>query len=547
MAEKKDPQPSALMMPALGLGALGYAYWTGFLPGAYPAAWDPAASFVLAGVASLLTVQIVSETIKRVSKLSVMVRAETPQTTHGAARWATLKEIKRAGLLKPGHFFLGVWEGRALFYKNETHTLVLAPAGAGKTVCFVMNQLGLVSTPMIITDVKGELFWVTARWRQTYFGHRLVVVNAPPGSGFTGDSYNFCDIVVEALANAPKDALSDARGIALQLLPEPVHTDVNVHFRAGSRMIITLVIVGVALRAPQDCCLPTVQKIITDVPVFLELCNQLKNETALEGDVAALAESILACAERTPREFQAFLNGAVQVLEPFAPSGHLAGLCRTSTFRFREMRHGRMSVYNIMDPTRAKQSKAFTGLLNWAALLELQRNQAGSEVILMMDEATNYYVDGLIASLTLLRGFRVIIVFVCQEMAEVKRVYGAEAPTTIESQSGLVVSFGTKSIEWAERVSKRCGMRTVEANSTGLGTSIGDTLTESRSYTQQPLISPVQVMQMDPEDMIVFINGMKPLIVEKIGCNEIEPLRSGFDVNPMHNNKRFDGELKVRM
>lgn len=545
MADKR--KPSALMMPVIGLGAVGYGYWSGILPSAYPASWEPAASFALAGAATLLAAQIVSEAIKRISELAVMVRAEASQSTHGAARWATLREIKKAGLLKPGQLFLGVWEGRALFYKNETHTLVLAPAGAGKTVYFVMNQLGLVPTPMIVTDMKGELFWVTARWRQKHFGHRLVVVNAPPGSGFGGDSYNFCDLVVQALTNAPKDALSDARGIALQLLPEPVHTDVNLHFRAGSRMMMTLAIVGIAIRAPQDCCLPMVQKFITDVPVFLKLCAQLKDESALEGDVAALAESILACAERTPREFQAFLNGAVQALEPFAPSGHLASLCRTSTFRFRDLRDGNVTVYNIMDPTRAKQSKAFTGLLNWAALLELQRHQAGSEIIMMMDEAANYYVEGLVPSLTLMRGYKVKVVLVFQEMEEVRRVYGPQAPVTIESQSGLVVSFGTKSIDWAERVSKRCGMRTVEVISAVLGSNLGDTVTESRSFTQQALISPVQVMQMEQEDMIVFINGMKPLIVERIGCHEIEPLRSGFDANPMYDSKRFRGKLKVRM
>lgn len=541
----------SLIRQALILAALFWAFAKGHLPHVFPDEWHPAVLTVAGTIAAFCAINVGAKLITLSHRFSVMVQSATPKTLHGSARFAEMADIKKSGLHDNNGLWIGLFGDQVLRFENETHTLVISPAGGGKTVYLVVPQLGLVNMPMLVTDMKGELTAITARWRQERMGHRVRVLNPPAAWPHPSDTYNPCDIVLEDLVTDPRDALLDAMAIALQLIPEPPRTDVNAYFRQGARNIVSFTILALAVRYPSDCNLPEAQRFVTNPVAFRNLCEEMKDgHGGIEGDLANIAQLHIAAAEGTPREFQSFMNNAAQSLGPFAPSGRIAQFCRSSSFRFRELKTGDengapVTIYNCCDMTRLAQFGPWTGLLNWAAMTELQRCRVRQQVLILMDEASNFTIADLPKYMTALRGYGISVFLVFQEHAEIERVYGKDAATTFWSQADLMIGFGIKSQETAERFSKMAGVRTIESKNFNLGSEAGDSISQSQSYAKRELLTPDEVRSLDENQMLVILRNNPLIIAERCGYHEIEPLRSNLDPNPLHGSQPYLGRTRV--
>ena len=87
-------------------------------------------------------------------------------TTHGSARWATPREVRRAGLYGRQGVVLGRHGGRLLCDNSETHVLLVAPTRSGKGVGVIIPTLLSWPASALILDPKdGENYDVTAPWR----------------------------------------------------------------------------------------------------------------------------------------------------------------------------------------------------------------------------------------------------------------------------------------------------------------------------------------------------------------------------------------------
>jgi type IV secretion system protein VirD4 len=93
--------------------------------------------------------------------------------TYGSARWATPREIERAGLVGPDGVVLGR-HGRAyLRHDGPEHVLCFAPTRSGKGVGLVVPTLLTWPGSAIVHDIKGENWGLTAGWRSR-FGRALL-------------------------------------------------------------------------------------------------------------------------------------------------------------------------------------------------------------------------------------------------------------------------------------------------------------------------------------------------------------------------------------
>ena len=99
---------------------------------------------------------------------------------HGSARWANKTDIQEAGLL--GHdegVYVGAWEDRRgkihyLRHNGPEHILTYAPTRSGKGVGLVVPTLLSWPHSTVVTDLKGELWAMTAGWRQKYAKNKVI-------------------------------------------------------------------------------------------------------------------------------------------------------------------------------------------------------------------------------------------------------------------------------------------------------------------------------------------------------------------------------------
>ena len=102
-------------------------------------------------------------------------RALRHDDVHGTAHWASRAEIKATGLLpgpgRPGvGVYVGGWTDRRgrlhyLRHNGPEHIAAIAPTRSGKGVGLVVPTLLSWPHSVVVNDQKGELWSMTAGWR----------------------------------------------------------------------------------------------------------------------------------------------------------------------------------------------------------------------------------------------------------------------------------------------------------------------------------------------------------------------------------------------
>jgi type IV secretion system protein VirD4 len=87
-------------------------------------------------------------------------------TTYGSARWATPKEIARAGLFGSRGVFVGALGGDYLRHDGPEHVMAFAPTRSGKGVGLVVPTLLSWTGSAVVHDIKGENWELTAGSRR---------------------------------------------------------------------------------------------------------------------------------------------------------------------------------------------------------------------------------------------------------------------------------------------------------------------------------------------------------------------------------------------
>ncbi|MBA2710171.1 MAG: type IV secretory system conjugative DNA transfer family protein [Tatlockia sp.] len=102
------------------------------------------------------------------------------ETLHGSARWADAEDLKNSSLLHNNKgVYVGAWidlKGQLQYLRHNgpEHILTLAPTRSGKGVSLVLPTLLSWPHSVVITDLKGELWEMTAGWRKTYAKNKVI-------------------------------------------------------------------------------------------------------------------------------------------------------------------------------------------------------------------------------------------------------------------------------------------------------------------------------------------------------------------------------------
>lgn len=102
---------------------------------------------------------------------------------YGSAHWASIKDIKNAGLLfdkapKGPICYVGAIREkgklRYLVHGGPEHILCFAPTRSGKGVGLVVPTMLSWSDSIVCNDIKGELWALTSGWRQKYGKNKVI-------------------------------------------------------------------------------------------------------------------------------------------------------------------------------------------------------------------------------------------------------------------------------------------------------------------------------------------------------------------------------------
>jgi type IV secretion system protein VirD4 len=455
-------------------------------------------------------------------------------TAHGTANWASLKEMKRAGLLAARGLLvgrmLGRRRGKPIRMPNYVHTALIGPSGSGKGVSFIVpTLLTYRAGSCVIFDPKGELYRMTAARRRAMGRNECVLdpyglVTAPGKS----DSYN---PLFEACADPPR-LFDDCRAMANSLVVRAQDGDKDPHWNNAAEDVLTGMLLATAMFMPEEHrTLSIARDMLTSPEIFPKSVERLQSA----GGPAARIGNQIARLMKSEKEASSVLSVA-SVHTSFLDSLAIQGVLGKGTFKASSLLENGTDLFVVLPVDQLEAMKGYLRLTLGSLLRYIQRHRVknNGEVLFLLDECACFGsgLQSLESAFQIGRGAGVKLFTAWQSIEQANTAFPGK-PNLVLDNSDAHLYLAPNSYATAKLISDMLGPWSMAIESCNLsysgGTSHTDAPTsdsrsrsrnwsESRNYSEvsRPLLYPNEVLQMSPECVIAFVRGCSPIMARRL-------------------------------
>lgn len=474
------------------------------------------------------------------------------QNLHGSARWAKYKDIDKAGLFSSTGVVVGAFQHRKkikyLIHNGAEHILTYAPTRSGKGVGLIVPTLTTWSQSVIATDIKGELWSMTAGYRQKYMNN--IVMKFEPASK---DSVKWNPL--DEIRVGTDDETADAQSLAL-LIVDPQGKGLEDHWVKSAYSLITgciLYLVYEKQAGRSEANMQALDQLISDTSRPLkQLWEDMKNSKNIIAK--QVGQDML---DKPENEGGSIVSTAKTELALYRDP-IVAANTSVSNFKVKDlMNHEKpVTLYIVTQPKDIQRiTPIFRLLINMIIRVNvsdftfkkeepkpltktekiIRRLQGKStevygsimgqgnykyRLLMMLDEFPSLgKMDVVQTALAYCAGYGIKCYLITQDLAQLQEKYGKNEAIT--SNCHIQNAYAPNKVETAEYLSKQTGDTTViekninESDSGFLGKK---TYSKSIQYTKRSLMTPDEVLRLRgadkhnglitrPGDMLIFVAG----------------------------------------
>jgi type IV secretion system protein VirD4 len=435
-------------------------------------------------------------------------------TTYGSARWATVPEIKTAGLLEPDGVVLGRFDCAYLRHDGPEHVICFAPTRSGKGVGLVVPTLLTWPGSAIVHDIKGENWQLTAGWRSR-FGRVLMF----DPTNLQSSAYN----PLLEVRRGDKE-VRDVQNVADILVDPEGALERRNHWEKTSHSLLVGAILHV-LYAEADKTLAGVANFLSDPRRPIESTLRAMMTTPHLGDlphpvIASAARELL---NKSENERSGVLSTAMSFLGLYRDPV-VAKVTARCEWRIADLVDGRQpaTLYLVVPPSDISRTKPLVRLvlnqIGRRLTEELHAKGKHHRLLLMLDEFPALgRLDFFESALAFMAGYGLKSFLIAQSLNQIEKAYGPN--NAILDNCHVRVAFATNDERTARRVSDALGMATeLRAMKNYAGHRLSPWLGHlmvSRQETARALLTPGEVMQLPPSDELVLVSGLPPIRAKK--------------------------------
>lgn len=401
----------------------------------------------------------------------------------GAARFASLRELRKAGLLRPGGRFLGQVRGRDVFLHGEGHCLTIAAQGSGKTTGLIIPTLITYGGTVVVTDPKGAITAQTRRLRERR--GRVVVLN-PWGGELAGDPAFNLDLGDDGfnplqMVDLDLEGRSAAATLAGLVLPDMPGEE--SYWRQEARELLEWGMLYLAAHEPKALTLPRLHALIYDTAGLLgTLENMAKAKHSPEhqviGTIAAKFYGMMAAG--AGQQFVGVQGSAATALKIYADGYRLAEHVRKpGGFQLANLKgEGPLTVYLICPPGHlVSDDRKWLNLVLALIMQQVGKPGAARETVLLMDEFPALgYLPNLLPSLEQFREAGLRGHLIAQNPGQVMQIYGQDGLRRLWGVAEYKQFFRITDPEQAKLLSDWLGHRTVRTQTRNPKGEVSDSL-----------------------------------------------------------------------
>ncbi|ENX8243537.1 conjugal transfer protein TraG [Neisseria gonorrhoeae] len=466
------------------------------------------------------------------------------ESLHGSARWADRKDIEAAGLLaKKGEDSDGVYVGgwvdkkgtlHYLRHSGPEHVLTYAPTRSGKGLGLVLPTLLSWPHSTFITDLKGELWALTAGWRKKYAHNK--VIRFEPASAQGSAAWNPLD----EIRVGTEYEIGDVQNLATMIV-DPDGKGLNSHWDKTAFALLTGVILHALYKARDDggvATLPSVDRMLSDPekPVgdlWVEMATYPHADGRPLPVISSAGQDML---DRPEEEAGSVLSTAKSFLALYRDNVVAANVSR-SDFKIKDLMNDEdpVSLYIITQPNdKARLRPLVRILINMIIRLSADKMDFENrrpkvhykhKMLAMLDEFPSLgKLEIMQESLAFIAGYGIKCYLICQDLNQLKsRETGYGPDETITSSCHVQNAYPPNRIETAEHLSKLTGITTVvKEQITTSGKRVSAMLGQVSRTTQEvqrPLLTADECMRMpgpvkdarglitQAGDMVIYVAG----------------------------------------
>jgi type IV secretion system protein VirD4 len=451
-------------------------------------------------------------------------RASKPKvvTTYGSARWATVSDIRLAGLCEERGVMLGQSGNSYLRDDGPHHVLAVAPTRSGKGVGLVVPTLLTWTGSAVIHDIKGENWELTSGWRQR-FSHCFKFDPTDPGSA------RFNPLL--EVRKGPNE-VRDVQNIADILIDPEGAREIRDHWQKTAYGLLVGAILHV-LYAEKEKTLARVARLLSDPSRSIDRTLWVMMTTNHLGTDAVpevhptVAEHARAVMNKVPNERSGVVSTAISLLSLYSDP-IIAKTTSSSDFAIADLMDADRphSLYLVVPPSDLSRTRPLMRLvLNLIArrLTEQLQSRSGRahrrQLLLMLDEFPALgRLDFFEASLAFLAGYGVRAYLIAQSLNQIEKAYGSN--NAIVDNCHVRIAFAANDERTAKRLSEALGTKTeLRAQRNLAGKRLSPWLANtsiSEQETSRPLLTPGEVMQLPSDEALIFVSGCPPIRAKKL-------------------------------
>ena len=443
-------------------------------------------------------------------------------THHGNARFGTLLDAGRKGLLAKHGLILGRLNGATIVSDDPSHVLVVGPTRSGKGVSFVMPNGYSWRGSSVWFDPKRELFEAIGAHRQA-LGDKVFMFS--PGERET-HRFNPLDFIRRDAHMA-----TDAAVVASFIVPEGTGSS-EIWARTGRQLLTALI--GYVIASPRyeaQRHLRAVTNLTATGVEFLRVLTNIRDDEQefLPSWVVQGLNQFIALEKETRNS--AFFN-LTAALNPWT-NDLVAAATASTDFDIAQLRKDPTAIFIGCSVAQLDIFRPIIKILIQQVHDVLMTRMPGPDephqVLIVIDEFRQLgKMESLVSKLTINAGYGFRMVLILQDLAQLDELYGRATRQTTVSACQVKLFIRMNDLETSEYVSKMLGSTTIEVRTPIIraGKGIFAARDKSVSYQERALRSAEELRQMPSDRAIVLVPNAPGFVIGKLAYFRDAPFKA---------------------
>lgn len=441
------------------------------------------------------------------------------RSLHGDARFATLREVFRAGLFGERGIILGRWSWRYLVLGKQLAAIVIAPPRSGKGAGLVQPNALTWLGSMVVNDVRRECYRITAGFRALISEVHLFDPLSP-----TGLTAQWNPISKNYVPDDLPLRVSALQKLANQLSPDPATGD--PFWPASCRDLF----LGIGLYVIETPSLPrTMGEMVRQIMHGADdsvsehwrqiISERDKSDSPLSPTCKRMLYDFVSLSPQTQSSVRKTFTAKLQLWSDPLVDAATSG----DSFNFYELRRKRLSIYLGANPGDLDRLSLLMNLF-FTQLLDANMDRMPEddptikyELLPIMDELAALGRMPIIEkSIQLMGGYGIRPLLIAHSVPQLRAVYGPDHTKNIIACCGARIVYAPNDNDYATDISRELGTFTTENKSASRPAMSMRAANVTKSYAARALLNPQEVKMMGINNEIIFVEHCPPIFCRKI-------------------------------